>query len=55
MLVILMATAMMLLMMAMTMSMEIRMLDGPMCDVGSQILDMIIPQPRFERVQISFC
>ena len=46
MLVILMVTEMMMLMMAMTMSMEIRMLDGPICENVSQILDMIIPKPR---------
>ena len=36
-----------MLMMAMTMSMEIRMLDGPNCENVLQILDMTIPQPRF--------
>ena len=45
MLVILMATAMMVLMMAMAMSMEIRMLDGPIAEHVSQILDVIIPTP----------
>ena len=47
MLVMLMVTEMMMLMMAMTMSMEIRMLDGPICEHVLQILDMIIPKPRF--------
>ena len=47
MLVALMATEMMMLMMAMTMSMEIRMLDGPICANVSQILDMTIPKPKF--------
>ena len=47
MLVILMATEMMMLMMAMTMSMEIRMLDGPICENDFQILDMTLPKPRF--------
>ena len=47
MLVILMVTEMMMLMMAMTMSMEIRMLDGPICENVLQILDMTNPKPRF--------
>ena len=42
-----MATEMMMLMMAMTQSMEIMMLDGPMCENGLQILGMAIPKPRF--------
>ena len=42
-----MVTEMMMLMMAMTLSMEIRMLDGPICEHVSHILDMIIPKPRF--------
>ena len=45
MLVILMVTEMMMLMMAMTMSMEIKMLDGPLCENVSQILDMTDPKP----------
>ena len=47
MLVILMVTEMMMLMMAMTMSMEIKMLDGPICENVLQILDMTTPKPRF--------
>ena len=47
MLLILMVTEMMMLMMAMTMSMEIKMLDGPICENVLQILDMIIPKPKF--------
>ena len=47
MLLILMVTEMMMLMMAMTLSMEIRMLDGPICEKVLKILDMIIPKPRF--------
>ena len=47
MLLVLMATEMMMLMMARTLSMEIRMLDGPICETVVQILDMIIPKPRF--------
>ena len=42
-----MVTEMMMLMMAMTLSMEIRMLDGPICENVLQILDMTPPQPRF--------
>ena len=38
---------MMMLMMAMTLSMEIRMLDGPICHNVLQILDMTFPKPRF--------
>ena len=38
---------MMMLMMAMTLSMEIRMLDVPICENVSQILDMTAPKPRF--------
>ena len=49
MLVILMVTEMMMLMMAMTMSMEIMMLDGPICENVLPILDMTIPKPRFGR------
>ena len=47
MLLILMVTEMMMLMMAMTMSMEIMMLDGPICEKVLQILDMTIPKPGF--------
>ena len=46
---------MMMLMMAMTLSMEIRMLDGPICENVLQILDMTTPKPKFCTVQISFC
>ena len=38
---------MMMLMMAMTMSMGIMMLDGLICENGPQILDMTIPKPGF--------
>ena len=47
MLVILMVTEMMMLMMAMTMSMEIKMLDAPNCENVLQILDMTTPKPWF--------
>ena len=47
MLLILMVTEMMMLMMAMTMSMEIGMPDGPICENVLQILDMTIPKPEF--------
>ena len=47
MLLILMVTEMMMLMMAMTLSMEIRMLDGPICENVREILDMTTPKPRF--------
>ena len=47
MLVALMVAEMMMLMMAMTMSMEIRMLDGPSCGNVVQILDMIISKLWF--------
>ena len=47
MLVILMVTEMMMLMMAMTMSMEIMMLDGPLCENVLQSLDMTIPKTKF--------
>ena len=47
MLVILMVTEMMMLMMAMTMSMEIMMLDDPFCGNALQSLGMTIPKPRF--------
>ena len=42
-----MVTEMMLLLMAMTPSMEIKMLDGPICEHVLQILDMTIPKPKF--------
>ena len=41
-----MVTEMMMLMMAMTMSMEIKMLDGPIYENVSQVVDVIIPQLR---------
>ena len=47
MLVILVVTEMMMLMMSMTLSMEIKMLDGPICENILQILDMINPKPKF--------
>ena len=47
MLLILMVTEMMMLMMPMTMSMEIMVLDGPNCENALQSLDMIFPKPRF--------
>ena len=47
MLLILMVTEMMMLMMAMTMRMEIKMLDGPISENVLQILAMTIPKPRF--------
>ena len=49
MLLIWMVTEIMMLMMAMTMSMEIKMLDGPHCGNVLQILDMAIPKPKFPR------
>ena len=42
-----MVTEMMMLMMAMTLSMEIKMLDGPNCENVLQILDMAAPERRF--------
>ena len=36
-----------MLMMAMTLSTEIRMLDGPICENVLQILDITILKPRF--------
>ena len=42
-----MVVEMMMLILAMTLSMEIRMLDGPICDNVLQILDMTAPKPRF--------
>ena len=47
MLVILMVREIMMLMMAMTMSMEIRMLDGPICENVVKHLDMISPKLMF--------
>ena len=38
---------MMMLMMARTLSMEIRMLDGLVCENVSKILDMPTPKPGF--------
>ena len=54
-LLILMSTEMMMLMMAMTLSREIKMLDGQIWENVLQILDMTTPKPDFERLQISFC
>ena len=42
-----MVTEMMMLMMAMTTKMEIRMLDGPICENVLQILDRTDPKPGF--------
>ena len=42
-----MVAQMMMLMMAMTLSLEIKMLDGPICDNVLQILHMTTPKPRF--------
>ena len=42
-----MVTEMMMLAMTMTISMEIMMLDGPMCGNVLQSLDMATPKPRF--------
>ena len=47
MLLVLMVTEMMMLMMAMTKSMETMMLDGPICENVLQTLDMTAPKPRF--------
>ena len=47
MLLILMVTEMMMPMMAMTMSMEIMMLHGPICENVLQFLDMTLPKPGF--------
>ena len=47
MLLILMVTEVMMLMMTMTMSMEIWMLDGPICGDVVQFLDMTIPKRKF--------
>ena len=43
----LMVTEMMMLIMAMTMNMEIKMFDGPVCENVLQILDMTNPKPKF--------
>ena len=45
MLLILMVAEMMMPMMPMTMSMEIKMFDGPICENVVQFLDMTIPKP----------
>ena len=45
MLVILMVTEMMMLMMAMAMSIGVRMLHGPICENVLQILDTTTPKP----------
>ena len=42
-----MVTEMMMLMMAMTLNMEIKMLDGTVCENVIQILDITIPKPKF--------
>ena len=42
-----MVTDMMMLMMARTLNMDIRMLDDPICEAVVQILDMTTPEPRF--------
>ena len=47
MLLILMVTERMMLMMTMTISMEIMMLDGPICENVLQILGMTTPKPEF--------
>ena len=47
MLLIMMVAQMRMPMMARTLSMEIRMLDGPICQNVLQILDMTAPKPRF--------
>ena len=44
-----MVTEIRMLMMAMTMSMEIKMFDGPIRENVAQILDTINPKPRFLR------
>ena len=49
MLLILMVTEMMMRMMTMTMSMEIMMLDGPICENVLQSLGMTTPKPEFRR------
>ena len=41
-----MVTEMMMLMMAMTLSMEIKMLDGSICQNVLTILDMTAPKPK---------
>ena len=47
MLMILMVTEMMMLMTAMTMAMEIKMIDAPICESVLQSLDMTTPKPMF--------
>ena len=47
MLLILMVAQMKMLVMAMTLSMKIRMLDGPICENVLQILDVTLPKPAF--------
>ena len=42
-----MVTELMMLVMARTLSMEIRMLEGQMCENVEQILDMTAPKRRF--------
>ena len=42
---------MIVLMMTMTMSMQIMMLDGPICENISQCLDMTTPKPTLWRSQ----
>ena len=42
-----MVTEMMTPMMATTLSMEIKMLDGPLCETVLQFLDMTLPKPKF--------
>ena len=47
MLLIWVVTEMMMLMMAMTLSMEIKMLDDPICENVLPILDLTVQKPRF--------
>ena len=47
MLLIWMVAQMRMLVMAMTLSMEIEMLDGPICENVLQFLDMTTPKPTF--------
>ena len=42
---------MMMLMMAMTLSMDLKMFDGPICENVLQILDMTTPKPKFRNNQ----
>ena len=55
MLLILMVTEMMMPMMAMTLSMEIEMLDGAICEKFYKTWTLRLENLRFEEVQISFC